>query len=314
MEDEKKENTAVEEEEQAPVEEVVNPEETPEETPEGEETKPEEVAEGEETPEEEEPTAAELKVQLEAKNAEIAKLKGEKSGEKDDDEIPEEQMESTGKTRDEFIDKTYPEMKKAFSGLSEKAVSISDDGKIVFNKEVVDQQFDLTMKSMETYFLSMLNDSVYPHVRNLGRMNINLQNEIKILNLRSENPKFQKFEKQVRKALATMPITERGKKDAVKDVFLKLLGGSSVKEAVPDVKKKAPVVVNRKQLRDLSAGAGGGKATKSATVTLTADQEQDRLEMEAENGPFPKELYAAKLKALQDKAKAAGKKIPLLLR
>ena len=311
MADEKKETTAVEEEEQAPVEEVVNPEET-EETPEGEETKPEEVAEEEAAPEEEEPTAAELKEQLEAKNAEIAKLKGEPA--KDDDEIPEEQMEAVGKTRDEFIDKTYPQMKKAFSGLFEKAISISDDGKMVFNKEVVDQQFDLTMKSMETYFLSMLNDSVYPHVRNLGRMNINLQNEIKILNLRSDNPKFKQFEKQVRKALATMPITERGKKDAVSDVFLKLLGGSSVKDAVPEVKKKAPVVVNRKQLRDLSAGAGGGKATKTSTVTLTADQEADRLEMEAENGPFPKELYAAKLKALQDKAKAAGKKIPLLLR
>ena len=111
-----------------------------------------------------------------------------------------------------------------------------------------------------------------------------------------------------------MDIRDRGQKNAVQDVFLKLLGGASVSDATPEPSKKPAVLPNRRILSDLSAGSGSGKGKKPVAVTLTSEQEEDRQMIEANEGPFPKELYAAKLKAVQDKAKAAGKKIPTTLR
>lgn len=307
--------------------EELKPEATAVEEPEGSEPaaegleSPEVPAEGtpesSETPEEpEEPSAEELRQQLKDRDAELARLKGEKEAEKEPAPKPSEEPARVAVAT--FAEKTLPLARKLFVEASPISVSKDEEGevKVSVNPEAMGRQFDVMKEFTDQFVVSVLSDHVYPHVRALMKSNIELKNELAILNLRASNPKFAPFEARVRKSLESMTPSDRDKKDAVQDIFLKLLGGASVSEAgKPPTPKKPDATGNQRRiLQDISAGAGGGKPGKAATVTLTPAQEADRLEIETHGGPMPRELYAAKLKAMNDKLKAAGKKELLTLR
>ena len=271
-----------------PTEEVV---ETP-----VEETPKDEVVE--ETPKEEEPagpSAEELKNQLDEAKAENERLKAESSERKP--EAPQERRVQHLVTQN-FIDKVLPAARKAFT--AEDTTS--------------DKQFDTIIETVNQMIGAVQTDQIRPQVESLATALIEVLNELEIRDLRGEVQDFKKaFEKPVRDALSKVNWKDRGNMDAVRAIYHRIKGAAGDGEKVPPKTNKA-IPGASGALKDLSAGKGGAP-TKTVTVRLTEEQEQDRKEIEEETGvPHPPEKYFAKLKARQDKAKAAGKRIPNTLR
>src|SRR3990167_1976879 len=272
-----------------PTEEVV---ETP-----VEETPKDEVVE--ETPKEEEPagpSAEELKNQLDEAKAENERLKAESSERKPEAPVAERRIQHL--VTQNFIDKVLPAARKSFT--AEDATS--------------EKQFDTIVETVYQMISAVQTDQIKPQVESLATALIEILNELEIRDLRGEVQDFNKgFEKPVRDALSKVNWKDRGAMDAVRAIYHRIKGAAGDGEKVPPKTNKA-IPGASGALKDLSAGKGGAP-TKTVTVRLTEEQEQDRQEIEEETGvPHPPAHSFATLKARQDKAKAAGKRIPNTLR
>lgn len=275
---------------------VEDPKVTPEPEPQPEPTpEPEPEPSPEPEPEPTGPSAEELQKQIEEKDAEIERLKGETA--KKEPEPPIVERRAQNLVTDHFIKNILPEARKSFT--SEDATP--------------EKQFNTIIDTVNQMIGAVQTDQIRPQIEGLATALIETLNELEIRDLRGEVSEFKKtFEKQVRETLSKANWKDRGNMDFVRGIYHRILGASSDgKKAVTVSKPAIPAASGA--LKDISAGKGG-QPTRPSTVRLTPQQETDRKSLEEETGtPYPAELYQSKLKARQDKAKAAGKRIPSTL-
>lgn len=242
------------------------------------------------------PSAEELLKQIQDKDAEIERLKGETEKKP---ESPPAERRIQNLVTDHFIKNVLPEARKVFT--SEDATP--------------EKQFNTIIDTVNQMIGAVQTDQIKPQIEGLATALIETLNELEIRDLRGEVPDFKKaFEKQVRETLSKANWKDRGDMDFVRGIYHRILGASSDgKKPNPIAKSAIPAASGA--LKDLSAGKGGAPV-KTSTVRLTAAQEAERKEMENEQGglPFPPELYMSKLKARQDKLKANNRPVPSLLR
>lgn len=245
------------------------------------------------TPEPSEPTAEELKQQLAASQAEVEHLKSAlpPSKEEEPEPAPTDRQPIQMTATQAFLHQTMPESKKQYSADTATPAD----------------QFDVMINTVDRFVGAVLQDQILPATHQLAAALIESNNEIEMLQLKFYDPAFKGLEATVRKSLGKLTLVDRSKPQAVRNLYYQIRGAKP--DGTPVTSPKDPSAV----LRDVSAG--GGAPRKSSSVRLTADQETERSAIEAEQDtPFTPEQYAAKLKVRQDRAKAAQKTEPKLLR
>ena len=240
----------------------------------------------------EEPTAETYRQQLADRDAEIARLRGEKPA--DVSTVAPGQRVSMAQV---YLKTVKPELKRQF----------------VAGKDA-EQQFEAVHEMANQMLGAVLTDRVDP----LGLATVGLYNELEIRDLRSD-PTFKTLEPKVRAALNKADWKERAKVEddgtgVVTAIYHRLRGSQQNGAAKPvATTPKAPLSAPvRQALKDVSSG--GGASPKPAGVRLTKEQETDFQAILQDGIDITRAEYYAKWKARADQAKAGGRKIPATYR